>query len=88
MKNAESQLRTVLTESLQLSLAGLNQKHTKKLQKTIARAVKQLTRRYTKLVAKELKGHQKASPELAASATAAVRAPRARARRSTAHIAA
>ena len=62
MKNAERHLRAALTESLQSSLAGLNEKHTKKLQKTVARAVKQLARKYAKLAAKELKGHKKAAP--------------------------
>ena len=62
MKNAERQLQATLTESLQLNLNGLNEKHTKKLQKTVARVVKQLARKFAKLTAKELKGHKKAAP--------------------------
>lgn len=62
MKNVEHQLRTALTESLQLNLSGLNEQHTKKLQKTVARAVKQLARKFAKLTAKELKDHRKTAP--------------------------
>ena len=62
MKNAEHQLRAALTESVQPNLTGLNEKHTKKLQKTVTRAVKQLARKYLKLAAKESKGNQKATP--------------------------
>lgn len=62
MKNTEHQLRASLTESLQLNLNGLNEKHTKKLRKTVARAAKQLARKYAKLTAKELKSTKKAAP--------------------------
>lgn len=62
MKNATKQLRTALTESLQLNLSGLNEKHTKKLQKTVARTVKQLARKFAKLTTKELKGSKKTAP--------------------------
>ena len=62
MKNAERELRASLTESLQISLTGLNAKHTKKLQKTVARAVKMLARKFARLTAKEVKGHKKAAP--------------------------
>jgi hypothetical protein len=65
MKNAERHLQTTLTESLQLNLNGLNEKHTKKLRKTVARAVKQLAKKYLKLAAKELKSNKKAIPEAA-----------------------
>ena len=58
MKNAERLLRTTLTESLQLSLTGLNEKHTKKLRKTVARAVNQLARRFSKLTAKEQRNNK------------------------------
>lgn len=58
MKNAERQLQTALTESLQLNLNGLNEKHTKKLRKTVARTVKQLARKFSKLTAKELKNNK------------------------------
>ncbi|WP_210521177.1 hypothetical protein [Hymenobacter terricola] len=59
MKNAEKQLRDALAESLQLNLGGLNEKHTKKLQKAVARTAKQLARKFAKLTAKELKSHKK-----------------------------
>ena len=58
MKNAERQLQAALTESLQLNLNGLNEKHTKKLRKTVARTVKQLARKFSKLTAKELKNNK------------------------------
>ena len=64
MKNAERQLQAALTESLLLNLSGLNEQHTKKLHKTVARAVKQLARKFAKLTAKELKGHKKAAPAI------------------------
>ena len=81
MKNAEKQLRSVLTESLQLNLDGLNESHTKKLQKTVARAVKQLARRFTKFNAKELKGHQKVALATHALPKPVVRATRTAAKR-------
>ena len=59
MKNAEKQLRIALAESLQLNLSGLNERHTKKLQKAVARTAKQLARKFARLTAKELKGHKK-----------------------------
>lgn len=58
MKNAERQLQAALTESLQFNLNGLNEKHTKKLRKTVARTVKQLARKFSKLTAKELKNNK------------------------------
>ena len=76
MKNAEHQLRAALTESLHLNLSGLNEQHTKKLEKTVARAVKQLARKFAKLTAKELKGHQKAAPSARALPKPVIRATR------------
>lgn len=81
MKNAERQLQTALTESLQLNLSGLNEKHTKKLQKTVARAVKQLARKFAKLTAKELKGHKKAAPATHTLPKPVIRATRTAAKR-------
>lgn len=81
MKNAEQHLRTALTESLQLNLSGLNQKHTKKLQKTVARTVKQLARKFAKLTAKELKHTKKATPVSHALPKPAIRTTRTAAKR-------
>lgn len=81
MKNAEHQLRTALTESLQLNLNGLNEKHSKKLQKTVARAAKQLARKFAKLTAKELKGHKKTAAAAHALPKPAIRATRTAAKR-------
>ena len=58
MKNAECQLQVVLTVCLQLNLNGLNEKHTKKFKKTVARTVKQLARNSSKRTAKELKNNK------------------------------
>ena len=81
MKNAERQLQTALTESLQLNLSGLNEKHTKKLQKTVARAVKQLVRKFAKFTAKELKGHKKEALTTHALPKPVIRATRTAAKR-------
>lgn len=56
------QLQATLAECLLANLSGLNDKHAKKLQKTIARATKKLVWKYAKLAAREHKGHQKAQP--------------------------
>jgi len=55
MKKSESHLRTVLVESLQANLSGLNEHHAKKLQKTVARAAKKIARKFAKLMAKQTK---------------------------------
>ena len=81
MKNAEHQLRTALTESLQNNLSGLNKKHTKKLQKTVTRAVKQLARKFAKLTAKELKDNQKTAPATHVLPKPAIRTTRTAAKR-------
>ena len=81
MKNAERQLRTALTESLQNNLSGLNKKHAKKLQKTVARAVKQLARKFAKLTAKELKDNHKSAPATHALPKPAIRTTRTAAKR-------
>lgn len=83
MKNAEHDLRASLTDSLQHSLTGLNEKHTKKLRKTVDRAVKVLARKFAKLTAKELKGNKKAVPK-AAPVVHALPKPAIRATRTTA----
>ena len=81
MKNTEHQLRTALANNLQANLSGLNPKHTKKLQKTVARAVKKLARQFAKLTAKELKDHRKAAPAAHALPKPATRTTRAGAKR-------
>jgi hypothetical protein len=81
MKNATKQLRTALAESLQLNLSGLNEKHTKKLQKTVARAAKQLARKFAKFTAKELKSHKKAASATHALPKPVIRATRTAAKR-------
>ena len=59
MKNPQRQLRTDLTEQLQTRLNGLNQKHAKKLHKTVVSSVDKLARKFAKLLGKELKAREK-----------------------------
>lgn len=62
MSNSHHQLQATLAECLQAKLSGLNEKHARKLQKTIVKAAKKLVRKYARLEAKEQKGGKKASP--------------------------
>lgn len=62
MNKSHHHLQATLAECLLAKLSGLNDKHAKKLQKTIARATKKLVQKYAKLAAKEHKGHYTAKP--------------------------
>ena len=63
--NKSHQLQVAIVECLQNKLSGLNEKHAKKLQKTIVNAAKKLVRKYAKLEAREQKGKKKAQPAAA-----------------------
>ncbi|WBA44155.1 hypothetical protein [Hymenobacter canadensis] len=62
MTKSQQQLQVTLAECLQVNLGGLNTRHAKKLQKTIANASKKLARKYARFEAKEQKGAKKAKP--------------------------
>ena len=68
MKNSEHQLQLALADCLHPNLSGLNEKHAKKLQKTISKAVDKLARQFTKLQAKEHRHGKPAAPKPAAVA--------------------
>ena len=59
MKNAEFQLRADLTDRLQNTLSGLNEKHARKLQKHVGRAVKKLAKTFSRSFAKEVRATEK-----------------------------
>ncbi|MDB5267788.1 MAG: hypothetical protein JWP58_828 [Hymenobacter sp.] len=64
MKNPAHPLKTALTDCLQANLGGLNETHTRKLQKMVAKAAGKLAKKFAKLQGKE----QKAAKEAAAVA--------------------
>jgi hypothetical protein len=59
MRNPKHQLSTDLAESLQANLGGLNEKHAKKLQKTVAKAALKVASKFEQLQDKERRAAKK-----------------------------